>query len=74
MDVVLKIKCGRCGGTGTDENVRDQNGNVVPQSCTSCGGIGYVELGLMDMTVVIEDLAICKRRLRKILDKLEIED
>ena len=75
MDTLsIKAKCGRCGGTGVDDNVKDVNGVIVPQSCTSCIGTGYVESLTIDVTSIMDCLTIIKRRTKKILDHFSIAD
>jgi DnaJ-class molecular chaperone len=70
----MKVKCGRCGGTGIDENKKDINGNVVPESCSACGGTGYFVSGEIVTTEIMDDLDKCKKRLKKIMDHLGITD
>ena len=64
----LSIKCSRCSGTGIDDNVNPS----VP--CAGCGGDGYVESSLIDTTEVMNELDWLKKKIKKILKKLEIED
>jgi DnaJ-class molecular chaperone len=59
----LRVPCGRCGGSGTDDNQRDADGNPVPESCTVCGGDGYV--GSMEL-----DISDIMDRLDDVMDKL----
>ena len=70
----ITIKCGRCNGTGIDDNKRDENGNIIPESCTSCGGDGYIESALIDVTEVMDLLDWIKKKIKKILQKLELPE
>ena len=77
----ITIKCGRCNGTGTEDNTKDEQGNPIPISCSSCGGDGYIESGLLDVTEVmnklndIEDkINDIKEKVDEIKDKLEITE
>jgi len=70
----ITIKCGRCNGAGSDDNKRDAEGNIIPESCISCGGDGYIESALIDVTEVMDSLDWLKKKIKKILKKLEIEE
>lgn len=51
----IMIKCGRCGGSGIDNNTIDENGNVVSTPCLSCVN-GRVVTGEVDITEIMEEL------------------
>jgi DnaJ-class molecular chaperone len=68
MDAKIKKLCSRCRGSGTDNNVDP------PISCEACGGTGYFNGDMIDVSELAADVDICKRRLRKIMDKLEIKE
>ena len=70
----ITIKCGRCNGTGIDDNAVDEEGNPIPESCISCGGDGFIESGLLDVTEVMNELDWIKKKIKKILNKLEIDE
>ena len=70
----LEIKCGRCGGTGIDHNHTDENGEIVPEPCASCGGDGYIGSGIIDVTDLETAITKLLRRTKKILDHFEISD
>lgn len=69
-DLVIKIKCGRCGGAGTDDNRRDINGSIIPESCTSCSGTGYSTSGIIDVTDIIDLLNDIKDKTDDIFEKV----
>lgn len=69
----LAIKCNRCSGTGTDDNIQNPDGSVTPGNCLICGGDGYIESALIDTTEVTAELDWIKKKIKKILQKLEIE-
>jgi len=71
---ILKFKCGICSGTGTDNNQKDENGNVVPESCIPCNGTGYSDSVLIDSTEVMDLLDWLKKKIKKILVKLELPE
>ena len=70
----ITIKCGRCNGTGIDDNRKDENENPILESCTSCGGDGYIESALVDVTEVMNELDWLKKKIKKILVKLELPE
>jgi len=70
----IRIKCGRCNGTGVDDNTMDDNEVPIPKSCISCGGDGWLESFKVDTTDIMDDLGRCKKRLKKIMDHLGIGD
>jgi DnaJ-class molecular chaperone len=51
---IIRVQCGRCGGSGTDDNKHDVNGDSVPESCTVCGGDGYVSSMELDITDIMD--------------------
>jgi len=53
--VAITIKCGRCGGSGVDNNTIDENGNVISIPCLSCVG-GRLVMGDMDISVITDQL------------------
>jgi len=67
----ITIKCGRCNGTGIEDNTRDEQGNPIPESCTSCGGDGYIESGLLDVTEVMNELSDIKDKVNDIKEKVD---
>lgn len=64
----LSIKCTRCNGTGIDDNLNP------PASCLICGGDGYVQSSLIDTTELMNELDWLKKKIKKILQKLEIPE
>ena len=73
-DADIKIKCSRCLGTGSDNNNRDSEGNPAVEFCIPCNGVGYIAKDKIDTTDIMADLDKCKKRLKKIMDKLELID
>ena len=69
----LSVKCSTCGGTGF-ENQIDENGNPIQITCTACAGDGWLDTGLIDSTLLTDELDWLKKKIKKILKKLEIED
>jgi len=45
---IITIQCGRCGGTGTDNNCVDENGDSVTTPCVSCEETGRLEGFILD--------------------------
>jgi hypothetical protein len=43
-DLNLKIKCGRCSGTGIDNNVNP------PITCQNCSGTGWINKDKIEVT------------------------
>lgn len=64
----IKVKCNRCLGTGLDDNV------TPPAECEGCGGDGWVEVDAVDTTAIMEELDWLHKKVKKILNKLEIEE
>lgn len=68
VNLITKIKCSRCNGTGIDNN-------VIPNiQCLSCDGVGFVQSEVIDITVLINELDWIKKKIKKILNKLEIPE
>lgn len=67
-------RCGRCIGTGVDDNTKDNDGNPALIPCASCGGSGNVANGMIDLTDLQADMDKVLRRLKKIMDKLEVTE
>jgi len=44
----ITLKCGRCGGTGIDNNSADENGDTINVPCLSCGETGRIEAFVLD--------------------------
>jgi excinuclease UvrABC ATPase subunit len=70
----IKGRCGRCTGTGIDDNQKDAEGSPITESCTSCDGTGLVNNGEIDTTELQADVDKILRRTKKIMDKLEITE
>ena len=68
VNLITKIKCSRCNGTGIDNNI------TPSVSCASCSGTGYVGESVIDITVLTDDLDWIKNKIKKILKKLDIKD
>jgi DnaJ-class molecular chaperone len=71
-EMVIQIKCSRCGGTGTDRN-NIVNGVVVPVSCGVCGGTGYVASAKTDITSIMDQFASLDKKVQLIVDSLKIK-
>ena len=65
------IKCGRCGGIGIAYTTSNLQSDVVEDPCTQCAGSGFHVVGKIDGA---EELDWIKRKIKKILNKLEIEE
>ena len=72
-EATIKQTCRVCEGTGKVSNKLSWEGNPIEENCLPCNGIGYL-LSILDTTDIMTDLDKCKRRLKKIMDKLEIGD
>jgi DnaJ-class molecular chaperone len=68
MDARIKKICSRCRGTKVDDNINP------PAPCSSCEATGYTNGDVVELTELSDDITICKRRLKKIMDKLEITE
>ncbi len=68
VDLNIKRRCSRCLGTGIDDNI------TPSKSCDACGGDGFFEFDKIDITELQRDIDKILRRLKKIMDKLAIED
>jgi hypothetical protein len=67
----LKIPCGRCHGTKVIDSQKDADGNPLPNiPCVSCDSTGEVLSGKISGN----DLDKILRQLKKIMNKLDIED
>jgi hypothetical protein len=64
--------CGRCLGTKVVSASNDEGTIEIP--CESCGATGYFEVGNLDVTDLQTDITKCLRRLKKLMDKLEVTD
>jgi len=68
-------KCLACGGTGIYVyKQNDSQGNpieITQDPCIVCSGVGYIETGKIDGA---EDISWIKKKIKKILQKLEIPD
>jgi len=64
----FSIKCPRCLGTGSDSNV------TPPILCDACSGTGYIDSALIDTTEITNELNWLKKKIKKILQKLEISE
>ena len=67
-ELIIKIKCSRCNGSGTDDNLTPS----VP--CASCNATGYVKNSSIDITVLTDDLNWIKNKIKKILKKLDLPE
>lgn len=68
--VQVKAKCPFCKGDGIYESLTGS-----PSPCPYCEGLGYSMPGSeIDVTEIMADLDKCKKRLKKIMDKLEVLD
>jgi DnaJ-class molecular chaperone len=60
--------CPKCEGDG-NVPVGESTG-----LCNRCGGDGQIERGFIDSESLEADIAKCLRRLKKIMDKLDITE
>jgi len=76
--VTTYTKCPRCQGTGDPGIILDGDGGSVPDpTCPTCNGEKYVILGQIGIPLLedtIDAVAWIKKKIKKILNKLEIED
>jgi DnaJ-class molecular chaperone len=74
-EIKTYIMCPRCLGTGiytTEDSTTHLP--IVEDPCTNCGGAGYFETGKTDTTEIMDELDWIKKKIKKILNKLEIEE
>jgi len=71
--IKLSVKCSTCGGTGL-ESITNEDGNTTTRTCSAYGGDGWLDTGLIDSTLLTDELDWLKKKIKKILKKLEIEE
>ena len=69
--ISLLVQCGRCNGTGIDDNKRDNNGNIVLESCTSCDGTGKIGTGEIDISDIMDKLNDIKEKVDEIKETVD---
>lgn len=69
-EIRVQNKCGRCNGTGIDDNKRDAQGNPIPESCTTCAGDGWLEAGKIDITDLTDKLNDIQDKIQDIWEKI----
>ena len=62
------VFCSKCKGTGT---VPVGEGTAP---CNRCSGDGQVTIGSVDSSDLEDDIATILKRLKKIMEKLEVKD
>jgi hypothetical protein len=67
-ETTIQIKCTRCLGTGIDDNL------MPPGPCMACGGDGLVGSAVVDTTDIMDELDWLKKKIKKILNQLEIPE
>ena len=69
----VSTECERCQGTGihTDRGVNGQP-DVNENPCIVCNGKGFIKSGIIDTTGIMNELDWLKKKIKKILQKLEI--
>ena len=72
--LTIQMPCGRCGGSGSDDNRKDAEDNPIVVECSSCGGTGLLDNAKMDVSVITDELDWLKKKVKKILQKLEIPE
>jgi len=70
---ILSVKCPRCGGTGTHK-VFNLDNVIVDENCTLCLGVGTIACGNVDVTDLMDELDWIKKKIKKILQKLDIPE
>jgi DnaJ-class molecular chaperone len=73
-ELLIYGRCGRCTGTGIDDNTPAENGSSNPILCASCQGTGSVPSGKVDYTELNSDIQKIINTLKKITKKLDIKD
>ena len=67
----INNQCRKCMGTGLYTEMVEDVPTEVP--CNACNGEGFTSMTTIDEKLH-DDIALIKRRLKKILDKLEISE
>jgi DnaJ-class molecular chaperone len=67
-ELITKIKCSRCLGTGIDNNV------IPTVPCQPCSGTGYVQSETTNISVITDELDWIKNKIKKILKKLDLPE
>jgi len=67
MEQIIR-KCSFCDGG------KVLGSSQEPRTCEKCNGTGVETLGEINLDAIMDDLDKCKKRLKKIMDKLEISD
>jgi hypothetical protein len=62
--------CSHCGGTG----LLPSGGLAEPQACILCNGTGKVLLGELDLGSMVNDIDWIKKKIKKILTKLDVPE
>jgi DnaJ-class molecular chaperone len=68
-------RCPKCYGTGicnTYNAITEET--TVEDPCVNCSGQGYFEDGKIDTTEIMDKLDWLKKKVKKILDKLEVPE
>lgn len=66
-DIVAKIKCSRCLGTGVDNN----DVETPDKPCEVCGATGYVASGVIDASELSDQIKDVEDKVDDCLDKLD---
>jgi len=67
--------CPWCNGTGTTTTPQGIDGNLVTEPCSHCESTGYLEtISRLDITEVMDLLDWIKKKIKKILVKLELPE
>ncbi len=69
--IKLSVKCSTCGGTGY-ESVPNEGGEPSSQTCSACGGDGWLDTGLIDTTLITDELDWIKKKIKLILKKSDL--
>jgi len=72
----IKVMCNSCLGTGINPGRHLEGEVMVPDTgpCPSCAGLGKMTMSEIDFTAIDTDIKKILRRLKKIMDKLEVID
>lgn len=63
-----------CLGTGIYQSIDQDRVVIIQDPCETCGGTGYLEEGKSDTTEIINELDWIKKKIKKILTKLEVPE
>jgi len=72
-NIRIQEVCNRCDGTGTDDRLRDSNGEPFPGTCSFCSGDGWIQtdkINIDDIMDRFDDLENKLDDIKEVVDEL----